>query len=112
MIAAMVNIDERQQSVLVVVIEKDNLDRMKQADPITLESIRAGGALVPPRYPLNLSLLLAYEENDAELYRMAKSANSLDFIKYLERGFKFKPEIDGKDRTFHVPKDKPTDAKA
>jgi hypothetical protein len=104
MIAAVVDIDEKQQSIVIVVIEADNLARMKQADPITLESIKAGGALVAPRYPANLSLLIAYEEDDAELYRIARSHNALDLIKYLERGWEFKPAIDGKDKMFHIPK--------
>jgi hypothetical protein len=103
MIAAMLNIDEKQQSIVIVVIEADNLARMKQADPITLASIKAGGVLVAPRYPANLSLLIAYEEDDAELYRIARSSNTLDLIEYLERGWEFKPAIDGKDKSFHIP---------
>jgi hypothetical protein len=35
MIVATVNLPDKS-SVLVVVIEKDNLDRMRQGDPITL----------------------------------------------------------------------------
>ena len=88
MIAAMVNIRERMQSVLIVVIEKDNLDRMRTGDPATLESLQSGGVLVPPMFPLNLSMLIFYEEDDVELYTKAQG-DPLEFLRWLERGRKF-----------------------
>jgi len=63
MLMSMINLDRLQQTILLVVIQRDNLDRMKKADPITLESTLAGGLLPPPRYPLNLSILMAYEDD-------------------------------------------------
>lgn len=98
MIAAMVNIRERMQSVLIVVIEKDNLDRMRTGDPATLESLQSGGVLVPPMFPLNLSMLIAYEEDDVELYTKAQG-DPLEFLRWLERGRKFIKGLDGKENT-------------
>jgi hypothetical protein len=94
MIAAMMNVDEMEKSFLIVVIESGNLRRMELGDPATLESINNGGILQPPRYPLNFSVLIAYDTDEKKLQEMA-SGNLLEFIRYLERGRKFYKEIDG-----------------
>jgi hypothetical protein len=103
MVMAMLDIDERKQTVLVIVIEKDNLDRMAKADPITLESVKKGGMLPVPKYPSDFSILIAYEEDDAELYRMAKDGRNL--LYWLERGRKWKPDVDGRSKGFVMPKE-------
>lgn len=94
MIAAMLNIKEMQASILVVVVEPENLERMKTGDPCTLESISQGGILAPPLFPLNLSTLIAYEPDTAELYIKAQGP-PLEFLQYLERGRRFIPGKDG-----------------
>jgi hypothetical protein len=94
MLVAMINISELKQSILVVVIEQENLERMKLADPITLESHLAGGMLPPPGYPLNFSVLIAHEEDSEELYKQAK-IGGVGFMRWLERGRKFNPSKDG-----------------
>jgi hypothetical protein len=93
MIAAMLNIKELQTSVLIVVIEPENLERMKTGDPCTLESLSQGGILAPPLFPLNLSTLIAYEPDTTELYIKAQGP-ALNFLQWLERGRRF---IEGKD---------------
>jgi hypothetical protein len=110
MIAGMINSDELQQSILFVVIERDNLERMKQGDPATLESIMKGGVLLPPRWYMNFSVLIAYEEDDAELYRHARDGNGLELLQWLERGRKFVKGLDGAENTFSIRKE-PSDAK-
>jgi hypothetical protein len=100
----MLNVDELQQTILFVVIERDNLDRMRQADPATLESILKGGVLAPPKYPMNFNVLIAYEEDDAELYRRAKE-DPLEMLKWLERGRRFVKGIDGKENSFSLRKE-------
>lgn len=99
MVAAMLNLSETRQSILIVVIEKDNLDRMRTGDPVTLESISQGGILPPPLFPLNLSTLIAYEEDDAELYIKAQG-DTLEFLRWLERGRKFIKGLDGSENSF------------
>jgi hypothetical protein len=91
MVAAMLNIKELHKSVLIVVVETDNLERMKDGDPCTLESISQGGALAPPLYPLNLATLIAYEPDTTELYIKAQG-DPLEFLRWLERGRKWRPE--------------------
>jgi hypothetical protein len=106
MICAMLNIDPQQKSILFIVIEKDNLDRMKKADPITIESVKSGGILGQPKYPKDFSLLVAYEDDSPELYKLMQKGNPYDILQYLERGRVFDPNVDGK---VHVVKlNKPT----
>lgn len=99
MIMSMVDITNEKRSVLLVVIEKENLERMQQADPVTLESYARGGGLPPPAFPRNFSLLIGYEEDQPKLYELAKDAQKgaegiMELFKYLERGRVF---IEGKD---------------
>ena len=108
MIAAMLNIHELRQSVLVVVIESGNHRRMELGDPITLESTNNGGFLRPPMYPQNFNMLIAYEADEKKLDEMAKGP-AMDFLRYLERGRKFYPGIDGVVNTQVIPKNKPVD---
>lgn len=108
MIAAMLNIHELRQSVLVVVIESGNHRRMELGDPITLESTNNGGFLRPPMYPQNFNMLIAYETDEKKLDEMAKGP-AMDFLRYLERGRKFYPGIDGVENTHVIPKNKPVD---
>lgn len=103
MIAAMLDFDERRESVLIVVIESDNLVRMKRGDPATLESVNSGGVLPVPKYPHNLGVLIAHEEDDAELYRRARG-NPLDFLRWLERGRRFIKGLDGTENAFSLRK--------
>jgi hypothetical protein len=105
MICAMINIDEVSRSVLLVVIEKENLDRMKRADPITLESIPSGGILGRPKYPNDFNLLVAYEEESAELYKLVQTGSGADLLRYLERGRVFDPNTDGKHHTVKLNKE-------
>lgn len=94
MIAAMLNFDKQRRSVLVVVLEKDNLERMAKADPVTLESMFHGRALKPPLYPLDFNLLIATELNHEELLRQAKG-DPAEFIRWLERDRVFIEGVDG-----------------
>lgn len=101
MIMAMVNIDELRQSILIVVIETGNIERMKKADPVTIESNRHGGILEAPRYPDDFSVLIAYEENQDELYQKAKG-DPATFLKWLERGRVFIQGVDGKENVIKI----------
>jgi hypothetical protein len=101
MIAAMMNVPETRDSILVVVIEKENLNRMSTGDPATLESLSKGGILPPPMFPLNLSMLVAYEEDETELYIKAQG-DKIKFLQWLERGRKFIKGKDGVENTLQI----------
>ena len=96
MIATVFNIDEKQESFLIICFEKDNLERMKQHDPITLESRARGGKILHlAKYPAALSILIAYEEDDVALYKLAKANDAQALLRYLERGRQWRPGLDG-----------------
>lgn len=104
MIVSRVNLHSERRSVLIVVMEKSNLDRMKLADPITIESAKKGGKVMPALlYPDNLDLLIAYEEDDVELYKHTKSGDLAALLTYLERGRKYDPKTDGPSNIFPIP---------
>ena len=93
MITTKVDIPDQQRSVLIVVIEKDNFERMKSGDPITLEH---HGCVMPSvRFPDKLDIVIAYEEDDVTLYRLAKSGGQEEILRYITRNYKINPEVDG-----------------
>jgi hypothetical protein len=106
MMMTMLNIDEQEKSILFVVIETTNLVRMEKADPITLESPKAGGILPEPKYPGDFSVLIAYEPDTDALYAKAKEGG-IALLMWLERGRKFIAGLDGKGEAFRVPKTEP-----
>ena len=108
MIVSRLNFHHNKSSVLIVIIEKDNLDRMKRADPITIEGASRGGKVMPGiLFPDNLSLLIAYEEDDVELYTLAKTGDLSALLHWLERGRKFDPKTDGPENVVPVPVEAP-----
>jgi hypothetical protein len=82
-------------TALIVVIEADNLERMKKADPITLESKSKGGLMPVLPYPSNTSLLIAYEEDAGPIYEMAQKHDVVGIVKHLERNRRFIEGLDG-----------------
>jgi hypothetical protein len=80
------NIDELRQTVWMIVLEESNLLHMQAADPINLEPDFRGGFLEPPKYPLNMSVLIAYETDRAPLYQLSHSGDLAGLVNYLERG--------------------------
>ena len=105
MIVASVDLPNPNRTVLLVIIEKENLDRMRKADPITLESRQQGGKVMPKiRYPENLSLLIAYEEDETELYRIAKDGDLIQLVAFLERSRTWQADVDGADKVFTLHK--------
>jgi hypothetical protein len=99
MLATMLNIPELQQSILVLVLEQENLDRMAKADPVTLESPRLGGVCPQPLFPLRV--LVAAETDQEPLYRLAKQGDTAELLTWLQRGSTF---IKGKDGAEHTRK--------
>lgn len=103
MIAAVMNFTDLKRTVIVVVIEPENMDRMRQADPITLETQSLGGVLPDIQYPTNYGILIAYEPVDeVELYKRARLGGG-ELLSYLERGRKFLRHVDGPEHSFKIP---------
>lgn len=103
MIIAQFDSDQEQATYLMLILERENLDRMKLADPITLES---GAFLKPITYPANFHLMIAYEDEVDHIYALAHAGKNRELLKYVMRGYKFIP-VDGK--LFTLPKNNPKD---
>jgi hypothetical protein len=78
----------------IVMVQPDNLERMKQSDPVTLQNF-AGGLLRRITYPNCVRLIVAFEEHIKPLEALAKAHDIDGLIKYVERGYDFKPMLDG-----------------
>jgi hypothetical protein len=89
MIFAQANSDETETTLIVIVLEEDNLRRMAQADPITLECGEAGGLLQPIRYPNRVRMLIAHEPDVGPIYQMMKERRDAELLEYLMRGYTF-----------------------
>ena len=76
--------------VLVLIIEKENLDRMREGDPFDFQP-RALGAMCPEGRVSDLDIVVAYEEDLNPIMEFQK-ANDIDgLIRHLERGRRHKP---------------------
>jgi hypothetical protein len=85
------NDDSARKTIVIVVIEPDNLHRMQQADPITLTRTHGEGFLKSITYPDNVEFVIAYEEDPSRLYEMIEQGRTPDFIRDIFRGYKFRP---------------------
>jgi hypothetical protein len=81
MLAVPLQIGRRR--ILVLVLERENLVRLQQADPIDLNTamyfIKSFGAN-------DVELLIAYEEDTAKLAEFQQRGDLAGLIQYLERG--------------------------
>lgn len=102
MMLTLLNNDERKESYLVIVLQADNLKRMRRADPVTIESVACGGVLPTAKYPDKLMMLVAYEEEEVELYRVAKEGSLGDLLTFLRRGYRYDRDVDGTHRAFSI----------
>ena len=78
------------QSLVVVVIERDNLKRMDQGDPITLRTRKMGGSLEVVEHPDNLQLIIAFENDSGPVYEFMQRQDGVGLLRYLMRGFEIR----------------------
>ena len=83
---------DHSEDALIVVLEADNLERLKQADPAEIHLRQTGKRLVNP------SVLICYEAESPELTAVLQSGNLKKIIAHLQRGWKFRPEKGDHDR--------------
>lgn len=102
MMATLVNDYDRKASYLVVVLQPDNMERMRKADPVSLESVALGGILPTPAFPDKLGVVIAYEEDEVGLYKAAQTGNLADLLRFIQRGYHFNRDIDGTHRAFSI----------
>ena len=81
--------DEHRESTLLVVLEKPNVERMGEGDPVTLNSCSFGGYIRRVKDPEALQLIVCYEPDSAKLHAVASVGGTGDLLRYLMRGYKF-----------------------
>lgn len=97
MIFIPINDEKREKTLVMLIIEKNNLERMKAGDPITIESVSDGGVLLKKvKYPGNMSWMIAYSEDDRVLYRLARNGDLAGIATHIQRNRKWVPEEDGR----------------
>lgn len=80
---------DRGPLVVVLVLEKDNLDRMHQADPVDVHFADYKGLMPDSQLgrPIHqLGLVIAYEEDKAKLLEFKDKNDVIGLMKWLERG--------------------------
>jgi hypothetical protein len=94
MIFAQCDSDEIESTLLIIVLEADNLQRMEKADPITLEVGVPGSILRPIKYPNRVRLLIAYEKDAGRIYQMIREGRDPELLQHLMRGYSY-TKLDG-----------------
>ncbi len=83
---------DHKHDAVIIVLDKDNVRRMQEADPGEAILRDCGKQLVNP------TLLLCYEE-DSPAFRRAIQTNDLPaLVKFLQRGWRFRPDKGDHDR--------------
>jgi len=77
--------------VLVLILEKENLDRMQAADPFDLHLSAYKGHLPTDRPIRQLDLVIAYEEDLTALLNFQRKNDLAALMEWLERGRKIEP---------------------
>ena len=83
---------DHEHDALIIVLDKDNLSRMQQADPPEIELRRCGKTLINP------AICVCYQDPSPEWNRIVQGGNLAGMIEYLQRGWKFRPEQGDHDR--------------
>jgi len=77
--------------VLIVILTRDNLERMREGDPFDMH-LSAYQNQLDLAMPLeNLDLVIAYEEDAALLESIAKRGDMTALLTYIERGREHRP---------------------
>jgi hypothetical protein len=72
-----------RRRILILVLEKENLVRMRDADPIDLKT---DDYFVTQRNAAGIELLIAYEEDRDKLLALNQSGGIAEVVRWLERG--------------------------
>ncbi len=78
---------DHQHDALIIIMDDVELGRLRAADPAQLELRDFPVQLVSPM------LLICHEQPTPELTRLLSGRHVPAIVKYLQRGFKFRPEL-------------------
>lgn len=82
---------ERGPQLLLVILTKDNLDRMREGDPFDVQPRTYGQQMNIDGKIRDLDIVVAYEEDEAHIMGMAQEGDLPGIMTYLERGRVHKP---------------------
>lgn len=78
--------DDRGPVVFVVILERDNVERMGEADPVDIQ-LRTYGMRLPTARPIgDLDLVICYEKDKSAVLEAHKAGDIEGLMAYLERG--------------------------
>lgn len=77
--------------ILLVILDRENWNRMQQADPFDLQAVSLGPVMRGEKLE-DLDLVIAYEENAERLVELAKAGKLQELIAHVERGRRHRPE--------------------
>jgi hypothetical protein len=72
-----------RRRILILILERENLVRLQQADPIDLKT---DDYFISQQNASGIELLIAYEGERERVIAMLKSGGVTEVVKYLERG--------------------------
>lgn len=87
-------VNTEDKSIVIVILEHDNFERMANADPVTLQSNDAGGIL-DIQHPDNYEIVIAYEEDSSTIMGFAQRGDMQGLLAHIARGFKYVEGVDG-----------------
>ena len=82
---------ERGPIIVVMILEKENLDRMREADPFDVHFSAYRGQMNVNRQIRELDFVIAYEEDTAKIIAFKQKNDLAGLIAWLERGRKIIP---------------------
>lgn len=82
---------ERGPVVLIIVLTRENLDRMREADPFDLKTRDLGAILIGWKAK-DLDIVIAYEEDESFIGECQKTGDIKALIGWIERGRRHRPE--------------------
>jgi hypothetical protein len=82
---------DRGPVILVLVLEKENLDRMREGDPLDIQFAKYRGNLPIDSQLKQVDLVIAYEEDLTAIMRFQQNKDLPGLLEYLERGRKIVP---------------------
>jgi hypothetical protein len=84
--------NERGSLVVVLILGKENLDRMKVSDPFDIKLKTVLNSSVQLNTPAKLvDFVIAYEEDEATIAKFTEERDIVGLVKWIERGRKIIP---------------------
>ena len=81
----------RGPQLLMIILTKDNLERMKEGDPFDMQTRAYASQMNLSAKLGDLDIVVAYEEDEAAIVEMAKNSDLAGIIARVERGRVHRP---------------------